>query len=743
MQSNHPVRINVGLDRDRRRSSPTCVKVLSWLLYLSGATVLAGPGELDVRFGNRGWLSLPLIPAAAASLPDGSVVIAGDKLPPAGLVNPQPEVTVIRISAGGTTLWTRKLGEGYTGTLQRLQSGRLLVGLADYYSRRATPLIALLEDGSIDTTFGTQGQVTLDKTQVVTGAGVESTPVTIESIREMADGNLLIGATVIDETIPTPWDPATVAVLFRLSAAGRLLDAPSPALDFLRNSRLAAMELLSGGRGMVLATPWCCASVSPVLVSRDVSGTLGVAPVSADPAWSPTALARDDAHQRFYSLGLQNADPTLMAIRPDGTADSAFGAGGTGRASLAASTAQGRLWVDEGGAVLAVLARPASASQDLAQQVAVRAEVAIEGWTRAGLPDPRIAGDNVASLSGPVGRSTAQVVAVTRADPGFAWIVTTMSSDLPEDGSDVGRLARLQLGAGTGPGAIGFERAAIRIAEQGSSSAVRVIRSGGSTGAVSVRYEILPTVDGLSAASGTLAWADGDASPRIIDLTPREDALLQGERSQSVRLLDVRGGATLASESLTVTIEDDDVLAHLRAGAVAAQIPAGETARFVISLDRAASGPVSITALVGDGVDGAGSPLYLGRNNSGWGRQTVVWNPGQFGERLVTLRTNPVSDPTYAVDLQLRLVTESGWLVRTSPGAVAVGATVKVVGGAASGGSGSSGGGSAQPPPAGSQGGGATGTWSLALLACLLALRTSRLSERTAGWASDLLRYSK
>lgn len=700
---------------------------LGWLFLLHAAWVLAGPGDLDVRLGREGWVDLPVgTITGAASLPDGSIVVAGYEWPASSAprINPMPEQRVVRVAPSGQLLWTRSFDSGFTGVLHRLGSGRLLVGLSDY-AGNVGRLVALREDGSTDTAFGEQGQLILNKRQIVTGLGHLTPHVAAKAIRELPDGSLLVAATVADDTVATAWDPVTVGVQFRITATGLLLTSLVEPVESLKQRSPTDVEVLPDGRGMLLAGQGCCVTLRSVLMTRDEAGVLSEAPVSDDAAWSPLALASDPAQSRFYALGLLGTAPTLTAIRGDGTADPGFGADGTGRVSLSLPTAKGRLWIDEAGSILSAVAvgEPDWWEPDLLKRIGSRAEVFIEARDFLGRADPRIAAGRVLPLTTSPGMSAARIVAITRADPGFVWIVASLTGEA----GLVGRVARLQLGPGSGAGTLGFERTAIRISEQGPSKLVRVLRSGGNSGAVSVRYEIRPMTDGLVTSSGTLSWADGDASPREIELVPQDDVLVQGERIHTVRLVDPQGGVALSGETLAVTIEDDEVLAQLKVGAAAAQITAGDVAQFQVTLQKPVKGPVSVTVLVGDDVDDAGAPRYQERNSSGIGYQTLVWKPGRSGMQVFRMHTNSNRDVDYAVDLHLRLVTDAGWLVRTPSGS-ALGTAVRVVGGEPPAGSGNRDG--AAPAPAsisGDQGGGgATGMASLVLLASWLARRAAR-----------------
>jgi hypothetical protein len=711
-----------------------CGNALLWLMALVGAMAPAGPGELDIRFGTRGWMALPQLDrlAAAVPQPDGSVVIVGGKWP-TYTVNPQPEALVIRLSASGVAQWTRSLGTGFTSTARRLQSGRILIGLFTAYANSRGYIVALNEDGTIDTRFGNQGRLELSRSAIVTGAGSTPSMVVVQGIRELASGNLLVSAGVMDATIPTAWDPATSGVLFSVSSDGRLLGPAAPAQALLRERTLAGTDLPPEGSGALVAARGCCKDLRGLVLVRDSSGALTEAPLTLDTAWSASALTYDDAKQRSYVRALWNSEPSLVALDSNGVPDPSFGSDPQKRVRLAPSTGDTTLLVDEAGSVVTVSIPLPPATEDLARVVTSRAGLLIGRWSAFGSPDPRIDGARLVAVEGPMPWSTLQSVSVARADPGYLWVASSLQSEA----GDEGRLARLQIGAGEGPGTLGFQLGALRIAEQGPAQSVHVTRSGGSSGAVSVRYEVVTsTAPGLIPVTGILNWPDGDASPRSFQISAQDDTLLEGEQSAAVRLLDVGGGASLMPEPLTVTIEDDEALLQLRASATTAQIKAGENAQFVVTLDRPAPGPVSATAIVGDAVDGSGSPRYTRRNSSGWLWRSVTWGAGESGDRIVTMPTSTNTDASYAADLYLRLLSQSGLLVRAGSGAEPVGAQVRVVGVAPSGGSGIqapvSPASPASPQPSASEsgGGGATDLWSIALLASLVAMRASRCNFR-------------
>jgi hypothetical protein len=108
------------------------------------------------------------------------------------------------------------------------------------------------------------------------------------------------------------------------------------------------------------------------------------------------------------------------------------------------------------------------------------------------------------------------------------------------------------------PGTLAFAGSTAFINQATGLVTLAVNRSGGSTGAVSVLYT---TVNGTAqsdidyaTASGTLSWADGDSTPRTIEV-PLNTLSFAGTRSFSLVLSAPAGGATLgANASLLVTI---------------------------------------------------------------------------------------------------------------------------------------------------------------------------------------------
>jgi choice-of-anchor B domain-containing protein len=84
---------------------------------------------------------------------------------------------------------------------------------------------------------------------------------------------------------------------------------------------------------------------------------------------------------------------------------------------------------------------------------------------------------------------------------------------------------------------------------EGDSLQIAVQRTAGSTGTVSVAYEIVPATGDsgdIDVTSGVLTWADGDAADKSITIDLLLDGVSEGLERALLRLVAPTGGATLA-----------------------------------------------------------------------------------------------------------------------------------------------------------------------------------------------------
>ncbi len=141
-----------------------------------------------------------------------------------------------------------------------------------------------------------------------------------------------------------------------------------------------------------------------------------------------------------------------------------------------------------------------------------------------------------------------------------------------------------------------------------------VTLSAAAAGAVTVAYS---TADGTAtsgsdyvAANGTLTFAAGETS-KTIQVTVKGDTAAEGNEAFTIRLANA-AGATIADGSATGTLTNDDTaptVPALSVGDVAMREGDSGTAElmFIVTLDKAATGPVTVNYATANGTAAAGS----------------------------------------------------------------------------------------------------------------------------------------
>lgn len=107
-------------------------------------------------------------------------------------------------------------------------------------------------------------------------------------------------------------------------------------------------------------------------------------------------------------------------------------------------------------------------------------------------------------------------------------------------------------------GTIKFDETSFEVSEDAGSVTIRVERSNGEDGAVSVHYS---TSNGsaiagqdYTAASGTLSWASGDESDRTFTVAIANDSAQEGGETFQIALSGATGGAAIDSARGTTTV---------------------------------------------------------------------------------------------------------------------------------------------------------------------------------------------
>ena len=114
-----------------------------------------------------------------------------------------------------------------------------------------------------------------------------------------------------------------------------------------------------------------------------------------------------------------------------------------------------------------------------------------------------------------------------------------------------------------GPGQLQFASPAYSVSEAAGGVTLTVLRVNGTNGAVGVSYAIATGTAAapgdFTAASGTLAWAAGDSTPKTFTVTLVDDTVAEGTKTFTVTLSNPTGTATLGAVTLaTLTLLDDD-----------------------------------------------------------------------------------------------------------------------------------------------------------------------------------------
>lgn len=616
----------------------------------------AGPGDLDVRFGTHGQTEVPAQVDSAALIPlaDGRILVFG--VPEDRAARNDGAIAVARLLANGEPdaafapgghldlrLGSDPLPVPTDALL--LADGRVLV--AGYFegadpfwgpddrrrSRAPGWLVRLSPDASIDTTFGVGG---------VARAGVFG----VDRLALLFDSAIAAGAP---------------GVLHRLDPNGAPVSFPGSAMSAVSVGSYAISAMASMQDGAVLTSggfsgAWDSWELSRVSVSGAVVNYWGwytLAPNFGEVA----SFARHGNDTRLMACGSNYETLVVQRWQSDGAPDPTFALATGGRVKLGVDARPGfSEW--RSSRCRRILPSPAGD------------HIVVGDWSRA----KELGGGRVViahlDASGAIDAAfdrtgNGRELALGTADQWSSWYVA--DADIASDGAvlliarrtskpydspyfmnELGEqhtlIARVEVSSSVGVGTIGFNDASARIAER-QSGELRVYRSGGAWGQVSVRYELLhgtASQADIAPMSGTLTWVHGDSSPRTITLTPVDDAVLEGEESLRVRLSEATGGAGLEAPEIDVTFEDDEALRALQFTEPVLQIREAESANITIAPLAAAPGPIVVHYVIApdlDPRDGTVRPTehtYLAMPTR---VGELRWSSGDTSSRTLQVRT--------------------------------------------------------------------------------------------------------
>lgn len=212
--------------------------------------------------------------------------------------------------------------------------------------------------------------------------------------------------------------------------------------------------------------------------------------------------------------------------------------------------------------------------------------------------------------------------------------------------------------------------------EEGQSALLAVQRSGGSSGNVSVGFEVVPATaasEDYQLQSGTLQWPAGDAGDRVIDLPLVNDGNSEGLEQLLVRLVNPTGGATLDRRNTTsVYLSDPGAAAEVGffADSVATAERGFATAVLVLRRSGNATDEASVDFAVSGGTAAPGTD-FAGATSG-----TVTWAAGDGNPKNLLFSINDEGSDEDTETIEVSLSNALGAGVRG-----AVTATVEIANG--------------------------------------------------------------
>ena len=197
-------------------------------------------------------------------------------------------------------------------------------------------------------------------------------------------------------------------------------------------------------------------------------------------------------------------------------------------------------------------------------------------------------------------------------------------------------------------------------ADESQSASIPVQRLGGTTGAISVTWEVFGASGSLadvSVARGTLNWSAGDSTDKLISLGLENDGITEGLERLMIKLTAPGDGATLSSPSIaSVYVSDPGSTASL--GFATDRIAVTERgfgiAVAVIQRSGSAAGAASVNYAI------TGGDAVAGGDYTGSAGGTLTWADGDADAKWIEYEIN--DDGTGEADefIELTLNNASG-----------------------------------------------------------------------------------
>ncbi len=204
-----------------------------------------------------------------------------------------------------------------------------------------------------------------------------------------------------------------------------------------------------------------------------------------------------------------------------------------------------------------------------------------------------------------------------------------------------GMFGRIQVVAPGSPGTFDLSAATYAAGESSGGAAIVVRRSGGITGAVSVRYAAIGITagsDDFTQQIGTLTWADRDGAVKTFSVPITNDTRVEGNETVQLTLANPIGGVAIGRATALLTIVDDDAGSspgRLRFRAPSFAGPEGGSVQVIVVRTDGALGPVAVGYATSDGSAATGAATAGSDYTSATG--TILYAAGEMGEKTISI----------------------------------------------------------------------------------------------------------
>ena len=488
-------------------------------------------------------------------------------------------------------------------------------------------VLRLTGSGALDTSFGNGGKL------VLTGADFGNAHVAF-AVSLDADGRIVVAGTQDGELL-----------VLRLLDDGMLDDSfgvagkfYEPASEF--GSPWWLLHALGGGHRIMTSTSSGC-HVIALTEDGALDSTFGASGIAAFESAPGGGIGcgsmRFDTNGRLLVTGASAAGGFVTRLLASGVIDPSFAADPAVASALYSVSAVQA--VSDGSIVVAGLGVEGAAVMRL---------------QAAGLLDPLFGDGGTTWIDLPAERGSVASFSNLEVRPDGA--VVGAGADVWPSPLQPFVIRLLGDAGGNSPGVLSMSRPIVEASEPAGEAAVKVRRTGGNDGEVSVNFEAaasdqLPSAgaDDYGDVSGVLTWNDGERGEREIDVPVTADSD-PPEESEEFRVLlsGIQGGAGYGTQSSTVDILPDGAPGGQFAVYGDVSVSEAGTVDFWVYRNFYYDGAVSVTVTPSAGTATAGDDFTATP-------VTVSWATQEPGAKLVQIPivndTAEEADETFTVQL--------------------------------------------------------------------------------------------